>query len=265
MNSITSLIKPYPLPTFFILAYACSWWSVPFDGTQFAFGPLIAAIVVSGLIGGKAELTAWGRRCLRWRAGLGWYAVALLLPFGINATAAGLAVLFGAPLPSATQLGRWPELLVVFALYLVAFGPLGEEPGWRGFAMPRLAAQHSALGASLVLGLAVAIWHLPLVLADRQPAIILIATFAAQIMYTWLANHANGSVLIVMIAHAVQGACGEYFGPMFSGMGATLQVWLLVALQVAVALILAALTGPELARQPAPRVEPAQARPPLRP
>ena len=122
--------------------------------------------------------------------------------------------------------------------------------------MPRLAVQGSTLGASLVLGLAVAIWHVPLVLAGRQPAVILIATFAAQIMYTWLANHTNGSVLIVMVAHAVQGACGEYFGPMFSGAGAILQVWLLVALQVAVAVILAALTGPELAREPSSRVEP---------
>jgi membrane protease YdiL (CAAX protease family) len=200
-----------------------------------------------------------------WRAGLGWYVVALLLPFGINATAAALAVLLGAPPPSTEQLGRWPELFVVFAVYLVAFGPLGEEPGWRGFAMPRLAARRTALGASLVLGLAVAFWHLPLVLAGHQPVIILMATFAAQLMYTWLANQANGSVLIVMIAHAVQGACGEYFGMMFSGMGATLQVWLLVALQVVVALILAALTGPELARQPSPRVEPAQVRPPLQP
>jgi hypothetical protein len=91
------------------------------------------------------------------------------------------------------------------------------------------------------------------------------ATFAAQIMYTWLANHANGSVLIVMVAHAMQGACGEYFGPMFSGAGAMLQVWLLVGLQVTVALILAALTGPELARQSSMPVEPAQAPLPLRP
>jgi hypothetical protein len=87
-----------PAGNFFILAYTCSWWSVPLDGTQFAFGPLIAAIVISGLIGGKAELRAWIRRCLQWRAGLGWYAVALLLPFGINATAAVLTVLLGAPL-----------------------------------------------------------------------------------------------------------------------------------------------------------------------
>ena len=238
MSIVTSMIKRHPLTVFFVLAYALSWWSVPLDGTQFAFGPLLAAIAVSALIGGKAELMAWLRRCTQWRAGLGWYALALMLPFGINASAAALAVLLGAPVPTAEQLARWPEMFVVFALYLVAFGPLGEEPGWRGFAMPRLEAGRTPLGASLLLGLFVAAWHLPLVLMGHQPAVILIATFAAQIMYTWLANHARGSVLIVMVAHAAQGACGDYFGPMFSGAGAMLQIWMLVAMQVAVALFL---------------------------
>jgi uncharacterized protein len=259
MNVVISSIKRYPLAAFFVLSYALSWWSVPVDGTQFAFGPLLAAIVVSALIGGKAELIAWLRHCIEWRAGLGWYALALLLPFGINASAAALAVLLGAPAPSAERLARWPELFVVFVLYLVAFGPLGEEPGWRGFAMPRLEGGRTALGASLLLGLFVAAWHLPLVLAGQQPAVILIATFAAQIMYTWLANHARGSVLIVMLAHATQGACGNYFGPMFSGPGATLQIWMLVAMQLAVALLLVALAGPSLTRHRLTRAELAQA------
>jgi uncharacterized protein len=259
MNLVISSIKRHPLAAFFVLAYALSWWSVPLDGTQFAFGPLLAAIVVSALIGGKAELVVWLHRCIQWRAGLGWYALALLLPFGINASAAALAVALGAPAPTATQLARWPELFVVFPLYLVAFGPLGEEPGWRGFAMPRLEAGRTALSASLLLGLFVAAWHLPLVLAGNQPSVILIATLAAQLMYTWLANHARGSVLIVMVAHAAQGACGNYFGPMFSGPGATLQIWMLVAMQLAVALLLVALAGPRLARQRLTRAELAQA------
>jgi membrane protease YdiL (CAAX protease family) len=259
MNVVILWIKHHPLVTFFILAYALSWWSVPVDGTQFAFGPLLAAILLSVLIGGKAELMAWLRRCTHWRAGLGWYALALLLPFGIIASAAALAVLLGAPMPSAAQLARWPEMFLVFMLYLVAFGPLGEEPGWRGFAMPRLELGRTALGASLLLGLIVTLWHLPLVLMGHQPAVILIATFAAQIMYTWLANHARASVLIVMVAHAAQGACGDYFGPMFSSADATLETRLLVVVQVGVALILAALAGPSLIRQPAARAEPAQA------
>jgi membrane protease YdiL (CAAX protease family) len=259
MNVVILWIKGHSLASFFALAYALSWWSVPLDGTQFAFGPLLAAIAVSALIGGKAELIAWLRRCTQWRAGFCWYAIALLLPFGINATAAGITLLLGAPVPTAAQLARWPEMFLVFALYLIAFGPLGEEPGWRGFAMPRLEFGRAALSASLFLGLFVAAWHLPLVLMGHQPAVILIATFAAQIMYTWLAKHTNGSVLIVMVAHAAQGACGDYFGPMFSGAGATLETWLLVVVQVGVALILAALAGPSLTHKPAMRVEPIQA------
>jgi uncharacterized protein len=249
MNLLISSIKRQPLMAFFVLAYALSWWPVPLDGTQFAFGPLLAAMVVSAVVGGAAGLMAWLRRCTQSRASLGWYMAALLLPFAINAVAAMLAVLLGAPVPNATQLARWPELFVVFALYLLAFGPLGEEPGWRGFAMPRLEDGRTALGATLVLGLFVALWHLPLVLIGHQPAVMLIAIVAAQIMYTWLANHARGSVLIVMVAHAAQGACGDYFGPMFAGAGATLQVWLLVGVQVTVALFLVTLAGPALARR----------------
>jgi hypothetical protein len=52
MNVVILWIKHHPLVTFFILAYALSWWSVPVDGTQFAFGPLLAAILLSVLIGG---------------------------------------------------------------------------------------------------------------------------------------------------------------------------------------------------------------------
>ena len=62
--------------------------------------------------GGIAELIAWLRRCTQWRAGPGWYAAALLLTLGINAWAAGLAVLFGAPVPTTTLLARWPEMLL---------------------------------------------------------------------------------------------------------------------------------------------------------
>jgi membrane protease YdiL (CAAX protease family) len=182
MNAVILAIKRHPLAAFFILAYALSWWPVPLDGSQFAFGPLLAAIAVTTMIGGKADLMAWLRRCTQLRAGLGWYALALLLPFGINASAATLAVLLGAAVPTAAQLARWPEMFVVFTLYLVAFGPLGEEPGWRGFAMPRLELGRTALSASLLLGVFVALWHLPLVLMGHLPAVILIATFAAQIM-----------------------------------------------------------------------------------
>jgi len=250
MSFFTSFAKRHSLITFFGLAYALSWWPNLFTTGLNPFGPLLAALIVVLLIDGKAGLKVWWSRVTRWRGGLGWYVMALLLPFAINFAAAALTVLLGAPFPTQDKIARWPELFITFPLYLIALGPLGEEPGWRGFAMPRFQENHSALAASLMLGLFVAVWHLPLVVSGQQPIVILLAIIASQIMYTWLANHVEGSVLIVMVAHAAQGGLGgEYFGPMFTGTDAVLETWLLVAIQCLVAIGIVLLTGSRLTRR----------------
>lgn len=144
-------------------------------------------------------------------------------------------------------------MFISFPFYLILIA-LGEETGWRGFAMPRLQEKHSALTASLILGLFVAFWHLPLVIFSEQPFFatlpLMLITFAAQIILTWLANHVEGKVFIVMLAHAAQGGLGgEYFGPMFSGAEAVLEFWLLIAIFWLVALGIVLLMGPRLTRR----------------
>jgi len=251
MSFFTSFAKRHSLMTFFGLAYALSWWPSLFTaGGLNPFGPLLAALIIVLLIGGKDGLKEWWGRVTRWRGSLGWYATALLLPFAINFVAAALTVLFGAPFPTGDKIARWPELFITFPLYLIVLGPLGEEPGWRGFAMPRILENRTALAASLILGIFVAVWHLPLVVSGQQPTVILLAIIASQIMYTWLANHVEGKVLIVIVAHAAQGGLGgEYFGAMFTGADAGLETTLLVATQCLVAIGIVLLTGSRLTRR----------------
>jgi uncharacterized protein len=91
-------------------------------------------------------------------------------------------------------------------------GPLGEEPGWRGFALPGLQGSgYSPLVSTLILGALVTGWHVPLLFLEEgllQPSIIvgfLLGTMAVTFWYTWLFNHTGGSVLMTIISHAAQG------------------------------------------------------------
>ena len=89
----------------------------------------------------------------------------------------------------------------------------------------RSAIAIGTLRATAVLGLVVAAWHAPLVFAGSQAALVLAAVFASQFIFTWLQSKTNGSVSIVMVAHAAQGGiAGAWLAPMFTGSDQTLHV-----------------------------------------
>jgi membrane protease YdiL (CAAX protease family) len=98
---------------------------------------------------------------------------------------------------------------LAFATTFLLGGPLGEEPGWRGFALPRLQRRNGPLLGSVILGVLWALWHLPLFWTGvwNPPTIPNILMFivmitALTIIMTWVFNHANGSLLITMLMHA---------------------------------------------------------------
>jgi membrane protease YdiL (CAAX protease family) len=145
---------------------------------------------------------------IRWRVGWIWYVVALGLPLAVHLITVALNVALGAGTPSLAQFNPLSGIIVVFALRLVSplDVPLGEEPGWRGFALPRLQADRSPLLATLILGVLVAGWHAPLLLPQYglRP-LDLLTTVAVTFWYTWLFNRTGGSVLMTILAHATEG------------------------------------------------------------
>ena len=251
-----SLVKRHPLIAFFVLTLALSWW--PWILYAFglypapiaSFGPFLAALVVLAITQGKSGIGGLLRRMVRWRVGLRWYAVALLLPVGIALAATALNVLLGARAPSAADLGGWTGLFSTFAVVLLipGIGGTWEEPGWRGFALPSLQAGRSALVASLILGAVWALWHLPLVVATGQMGgwdIVII--MAWTLVLTWVYNGTGGSVLIVMLFHAMfNTVSGSFISPMgFSGADSVRQSWLLAAVWCAVAVAVVVVAGPK--------------------
>ena len=254
ISRLSSLVERHPLITFFVLAYALSWWPwimYAFDlssQTNASFGPLLAALIVLALTQGKSGIGGLLRRMVQWRVGIRWYAVALLLPVGIALTATVLNVLLGAQAPSAADLGGWTGLFSTFAVLLLVPGIGGawEEPGWRGFALPRLQSGRSALFAGLILGMLVAAWHLPMMVVGQAHYVDVAAIMAWTLVLNWVFNSANGSVLLIMMMHATNNTVsGGFFSPMFSGADSVRQSWLLAAVWCAVAVAVVMWAGPK--------------------
>src|SRR5215216_4086135 len=160
-----SLVKRHPLITFFVLTYAIGWGFLPIESVRFMAGaPFIAALIVIPLTQGFSGLRELGSRMIRWRVRWYWYAVAIGLPLTVLLVTVGLNVALGAGAPSLAGVGSLSTILMVFAVRLIdpLNGPMGEEPGWRGLALPGLQGGRSPLVATLILAPLIAGWHLPL-------------------------------------------------------------------------------------------------------
>jgi membrane protease YdiL (CAAX protease family) len=242
-----SLVKRHPIITFFVLTYAISWGFLPIEAVGFMpGGPLLAALIVIPITRGWAGLRELGSRMIRWRVRWYWYVVAIGLPLAVVLLTVGLNVALGASTPSPVQSGSVTTVLMVFAVRLLnpGDGALGEEPGWRGFALPGLQRTLSPLVSTLILGVLVTGWHVPLLFLEEgglQPSILvgyLLGTVAVTFWYSWLFNHTGGSVLITLVSHATQGTIK--IEPLWSASADVAQATLLfsvVASAVAIGLV----------------------------
>ncbi len=215
-----------PLATFFGLAFGLTWiyhavvlgllrapvmpWAIP--GT---YGPMVAALlVVSATDGPGAARTFW--RGL-FRPKVGW-PVFVLAGVAVPALVV-LSFIFvpggrdGFAQPAATIVVAY---IVQLVLIFLGGGGLNEEPGWRGFALPRMQRSAGPLKGSLALGVLWGIWHISLYLftpnynasggglASGVPMFLafLVTTVALAIVFTWIYNRSRGSVLLTMFVHA---------------------------------------------------------------
>ena len=235
-------MRKHPLIAFFVLAYLVTWWIYPLLkfspllGIFGLFGPAIAAIIMAAVTGGKSGVKALLGRVVLWRVGLPWYVIALGLPTILSLATAALAYLAGAT--EFIRVGALaPIELVLFVLVV------GEELGWRGYALLRLLEKRSALTASLILGVLWGLWHLPTFLVPGTPqyglplTAFVLLTIEYSILMTWVFIHTLGSVLIATLFHgAINLSQGVFVGAID---GAT-RYWLL-SIVYGVAAIIAAI------------------------
>lgn len=213
---------------FFVLAYVLSWsWAVPLAAAHLVvrrgvgwpshlpalLGPAIAAVVVTAWTMGRPGVRDLLARLARWRVPLRWWLVAVspvaFLGLALAATAAA-----GQALPDVADFGRFsgiPAMSLAGVLLLIFVGALGEETGWRGYALPQLQRRFSPLASSLILAVLWFGWHLPqfFVIAtyrDFSPVQyvgMFLGLACGAVVLTWLYNRSGGSILLVAVWHGL--------------------------------------------------------------
>ena len=219
-----------PVIAFVILAYAISWslwlpllaarqgW-VSWSASTYlhlwgGLGPAAAALIVTGVVDGRAGIAGLVRAIGALHGRLGWLGLAVLYPLTVFAAAVVVARVVEGDWPDLTRFGasvEYPMLpLAAYWLAILAFYGYGEEFGWRGLAQPRLQRRHSALTAAVLVSLIWACWHLPLfgitATYRSMPAIgclgFYFSLLTASFVLAWLYLRSRGSILVVAVFHA---------------------------------------------------------------
>lgn len=255
----------HELALYFTLAYLLSWalWPLvilnPTSSPLLPFGPLIAAVIVALWAGGKRGLWALVRQLGRWRVHPIWYVVALVGPFVMAALTAILAIAVGVPARRTGSYTDWQAIGSFFLSTIILVG-LGEEVGWRGFALPRLQLRLNAIWAALVLGVLWAFWHLPELISEptgqRPPVQFVLWALALSVIFSWLYNSTNASLPIVIICHTAIDTAGRFMLPEFVGEGYQIVWWFMVVLYVLVATVVVLVAGPKRLMTRIPRPVP---------
>ena len=217
MYTPIQLIRRYPISSFALLACLFGW--LPYELAAFGLGsnpenmplgPAMAALVVTSCQGREA-LRAWGRTLRRWGASPWLYLLAVGAPIMLDICIVIGNHLLGAPLPTAAQLGAWPEIPVTFLAMLVLVG-LGEEAGWTAFAAPVLLRRFGLLGAFGVLAPLRILWHAPLMITGDMPIVVgILGNAGFQLIVLQMMRHRRGSWALAAVWHATLNAFGATF------------------------------------------------------
>jgi uncharacterized protein len=233
-----------PLPTYFVLCFVFTW-SLAGLGifapglAERIFGPqgvtspsFYLAVYVPSVVGilltafydGKAGVKALFGRLDPRRGGL-WVLVAIALFLGMAWIGGTVSSLVGGP-GLRWNLGHAPMMLAMGLI--VDPGGIGEEFGWRGFALPRLLARFNPVTASVILGTIWGVWHLPAFYLPELPQsqfnfpLFVVSTVGLSIIMTWLALRSRQNLLVAITAHLMMNHVTAISGVALTPMQATI-------------------------------------------
>jgi len=250
-----SHLRPWgPLVRFFVLTYALMWACfitvaaagipvyAPLGGVLVllgTFAPSLVALWLTARTEGEGGVRALLGGVLRWRVATRWYVFALAYIPAIKLTVALVHRLATGAWP---RFGDEPWYAILAAISFSTPFQAGEEIGWRGYALPRLAARFGLGRASILLGLIWACWHLPQFFIPEADTygqsflVYVLQVTALSVAMAWLYARTNGSLLLVMLLHAAVNNAKDIVPSALLGatntfgLSASLVAWLTVAL-----------------------------------
>ena len=230
--SLTPILRRREIVAYIALAFFISWMieipiALSFKGIidrkiplafhyLASFGPFLAALLVTTFAEGSSGVIRLLKGIVKWRVGIRYYLFAIGLPIILFAVAVVVSRIIQGAWPDLGLLAEvdyLPRLGIPLAvgLWLLTFG-FAEETGWRGFLLPRLQVNRTAMSASIFLGVFWAFWHLPAFFyRDTLLAMgvllgfpmLLFTLLVTSVIFTWLYNSTQGSLLIVTLFHGL--------------------------------------------------------------
>ncbi len=221
-------LQNYPVALYFLIAYAFSWLvggvliarahglvtAPQWLHYVSAFGPMIAAIMVTAAFDGRAGLAELWRRIARVDVGLRWWLIAVGTPLALGVVAAVVYAFEQGMLPDIALFGEVDYLgnigaLAALGLWMATYG-FGEEIGWRGFALHRLQSG-GWIRAAVIIGVLWGVWHLPyffykdnfMALGIGGFAGYLISIVMGSILLSWIYRGSGNSILMVALWHGL--------------------------------------------------------------
>jgi membrane protease YdiL (CAAX protease family) len=214
-------ISQYTLIAYFVMALLFSWIAVtplilnpklPIELFQIfgaLAGPSLAAWIVIAITSGGTGIREFLKRYIQWRAGIVWWLIVLFgVLIALNVVA---SLILGLTIWTEffNNLGLILPTYLITLIVGVILGPLWEEPGWRGFALPHLQQRFGPIVGTIILGVMWAVWHIPGYIGGwMTSAFIALVVYCVGFSFvmTWVYNNTRGSILLMILFHSSSNA-----------------------------------------------------------
>ena len=218
-----ALLAPWFYLYSVVLNHTIPWWLWLLAPVAYLGGvaPSVAGLVVTARTEGRGAVRRLVRSLVNGRLPFRWYLFTLLLPPAVTALSIGL-VDYDSVIWREFAFGSVLRNVPVAYALALPFGPLGEELGWRGYALPRLLGRFGPLGATLIIGVMWTFWHVPMMLwmpGASIPDFMGLTTFSVAVylghitamsaVMTMIYLRTGGSVLMAVLAHLAFNTAGS--------------------------------------------------------